>query len=255
MPANAYPVILYDSRFRDATPTATDTATGYNVSNINDYRTYTFHKFAASGTKYITVDCATAKADDSLAIIGHNLATAAATISVESSDNGSSWTERLAGFTVTTDKALLKTFSSVSARYWRIKFVSASVAVQIAVAMLGARFTFSRYPNGSFDPSPERLVASSSRSKSGHLLGSTLRYIETDPTLSFKAISTDWVEATFRPLWDNHLKLLRPFFVGWDITNHPLEIGYYKIPDDFSLSMPFDPYRRSLSLSLEGVKE
>src|SRR5512146_974411 len=52
----SYPIILYDNLLTYATPTATDTATGYDVLSIRDYRAYTTWKAASAGLKYITVD-------------------------------------------------------------------------------------------------------------------------------------------------------------------------------------------------------
>src|SRR3990172_4071855 len=122
-------IILADNRFLDGTPTATDTAAGYNVLFIRDYKTFTSWKAASVGTKYLTVDCATAKSADCIAFVGHNFGTGGATISVESSATGA-WageqTERLAPFTVNDDKAALRTFASASDRYWRVKIVSAT---------------------------------------------------------------------------------------------------------------------------------
>ena len=47
------PVILADNRFLEGTPTATDTATGYDVLHIRDLRTFTSWKGATAGTKYL----------------------------------------------------------------------------------------------------------------------------------------------------------------------------------------------------------
>jgi hypothetical protein len=52
----ANPIILYDNRFDDGTPTATVTADGYSVLNINDWKTYTFWKGDATDPTYLTVD-------------------------------------------------------------------------------------------------------------------------------------------------------------------------------------------------------
>src|SRR3989304_6708569 len=122
------PIILADNRFLDGTPTATDTAAGYNVLFIRDYKTFTSWKAATPGTKYLTVDCGSAKSSDCIAFAGHNFGTGAAQICVESSDNGTDWVERITPFTVNDNKAALRTFASVSARYWRGKNVFPPIA-------------------------------------------------------------------------------------------------------------------------------
>jgi len=255
MAANAKPTILAESRLLDGTPEATDTASGYDVLNIRDYRPYTFWVAASSGTKYITVDCGAAAAADALAVIGHNLYTADATVSVESSGNGSDWTERLTGFTPSSDEAFLKAFTSVSARYWRIKIVTAATAAEIAVAMIGSRLTFERYPRNNFDPAPEKVAAETARSKTGQLLGAVLKYVSLDVTVSFQRLTPSWVSDTFKPVWDDYLSQLLPFFWAWDITNHADEVYFAAIDAGFALKTPYDANRRSMTLRFTGIKE
>lgn len=249
------PILLYDNRFLDGAVTATDTALDYNANNIKDLRTYTFWKAASAGTKYITVDCATSKSADSLGIIGHNFKTANATVSIESSTDNITWTQRLAGFIPSSDTAFMKTFTSVSARYWRIKIVTASVAPQLAVALLGAKLTFERYLQGPFDPTPEKIEGDSQRSKTGNLLGSVVYYQSRKISADFKHLTPNWVRDTFKPAWDSYLSQLKPFFFAWDPDNHPDEVFFVKLPENFELRMPYDGPRRSLRLDFEGVKE
>jgi len=257
MASNAYPLILYDNRFLDAVPTATNTDTGYNVNNVTDLRPFTFWQEASVGTRYITVDCGSAKAADTLAICGHNLYTANATVSLEySTDNFAANTEEaVAGFVPTSDKALVKTFASVTKQYWRLKIVTAATKAKIAVLCVGARLDFTRYPSGNFDPCPEKLNAIAARSKAGYMIGATLKNIGIAISVNFKSLTTTFIENTFRPAWTAHLSLCKPFFWAWDITNHATEVYFVNIPPDFTLAMPFDPYRRSLTLKMEGIVE
>lgn len=392
MTDNAKPCILHDNRFLDGTPTASDTATGYDVLNIRDLRPFTWWQGAAAGTEYITVasdldvsgadlvanggfanttgltptDCTIASVAggvagnclqvtrtggtsqlveqsvtlvagalyrgevyvksgtsgneaftaycnngdavyagvttgswvkhtfyftydgsagpklrlkkntatagtmlfdsltlyrmtggeaDSLAIIGHNLFTAGASVTVEWSYDNSSWYDALTGFGPTTDKAIFKKFTKLAACYWRLKIVTASVAARIAVCLLGVRMDFERFPAGNFDPAPEKVNGIAARSKAGHMIGATLQNVGIEIRADFKSLTPAWIEATFRPAWDAHLSQLLPFFFAWDTVNHPTEVYFVTIPEGFDLRMPFDPYRRSLSLTMEGVKE
>jgi hypothetical protein len=256
------PIILAQNILELGTPTATDTDadTAYSVLHLTDRRTYTYWLGASAGTKYVTIDCGTPVPADALGIIGHNLYTATATVSVEWSADGVSWTEALAGFTPTSDKAFLKTFTAATKRYWRLKIVTASIAAKIAVVFLGSRVTFPRtwsHPSrGAFDPLPEKIVASSVRSKAGNLLGSVLQYASISMTMEIELLTDTWISGTFRTLWDTYLSQLYPVFVSWDPGDHPAEVLFGKIPDDFELSRPWTQNAyRSLSLEFEGVKE
>jgi len=257
MAHNAKPKILYDNLLEGASLTATDpdSETQYDVDNIVDLRPYTLHRFGAAGTKYITADYGEAVSADALGIVGHNLGTAEATVSVESSANNSDWTERLAGFQPANDTALMKEFTSASARYWRIKIVTASVTVQIGVALLGEVLTFERWPRSGLDPDALKIKASSQTSKTGNMLGATLGYVSREFSLKFQNLTPSWVSNTFVPAWDAHLELLKPFLLAWDITNHATEVYFVRLPDNATRAMPYDPVRRSLSLKLVGVKE
>ena len=107
-PVNAKPLILHDNLFLLGTPTATDTASGYSILNILDRRAYTLWKAASYGTKYITIDCATAQSANAVAIAGHNLHTADAIIKVQSSSDNTNWTTRHVNFKVSSDKPFLR---------------------------------------------------------------------------------------------------------------------------------------------------
>lgn len=251
----AKPIILYDNRFLDGTPAATDTGTGYAVANVTDLRPYTFHQFGAFGTKYITVDCGAAKSADTIAFIGHNFFTASATVSVESSTDNSNWTERLAGFTVTTDKAVLKTFTTAEAQYWRVKFVTAAIAAKMGVCVLGARLDMERQVQRDFDPRPEKIVAVSARSQAGHLIGVTRKNLSIEIRAEFRHLTDSWLRGAFTTAWDNHLSLCKPFFWVWNPTSYPADVYFVAIPADFTRNTPYSHVRRSLSLTMEGIKE
>jgi hypothetical protein len=190
--------------------------------------------------------------------MGHNFYTANATVSVESSDTGV-WggeeTVRLSGFTVTSNKAVFKIFTTASATYWRVKIVTASIVAKLAICLLGERLDFPRYLSGNYDPAPEGINAILARSKAGHMIGATLKNISISIKADFKWLLPLFIDNTFRPAWDAHLSLCKPFAWVWDRTNHATDVYFVVIPEGFTLSTPYDPYRRSLSLTMEGIKE
>lgn len=251
------PIILYDNRLTDGTPAATDTATGYDILNIIDLRPYTFWKAASHGTKYITVDCGSAKSADCLAIIGHNLYTASATVSVESSPDNAAWTERLAGFTPSSDKAFLKKFNTASAQFWRIKLVTAATAVYIAVASLGVKIQFEYPPDTPYAPYAESPEADVARNKNGHILGVSTYSPRLSLAVQFSLVSRSWLDTYFVPFWQNHARLFKPFFFAWDLDTYPADVFFVSIDDDMSLDTPFSilTYVDVLSLKMRGVRE
>lgn len=254
------PVILYDNRFDDGTPTATDTADGYSPLNIRDGRPYTYHKFAALGTKYITVDCGTAKSADALGIYKHNLGTAAATVSVESSATGA-WAgeqvERLAGFVPANDKGIIKLFTSASARYWRIKIVTASIAAMFAEVKLSVRLLWPYPPDTPFIPQHKSVKAESVDSKTGQPLGAVVYYKPLKVDAKFSMLLRSWVDTNYAPFYDNHASLKKFFFWAWDLDVYPNMVHFLRLSGDATdaLPMTYSQFYDAVTLAMEGMQE
>jgi hypothetical protein len=260
MTANAKPCILYKTVLDDGSLTASSTETDFDVANVLDLRPFTWWRAdTEAGDHYITSMGAESLAFDSIAVIGHNLKDCGGTISVESS-TGSSWVERLAGYTPGDNKAFFRTFPSTTDINRRIKITttlssSPPLKPQIAVCILGSRMDFERYLTGEFDPCAESLNAIATRSKNGNMIGAVIQNVGIEIAAKWNMLTPNWVENTFRPAWDAHLSWLNPFFFIWDYVNHPQDVYFVTLPSNFKLSMPYNPFRRTLSLTMEGIKE
>lgn len=251
------PIVLADNRFLDGTPTATSTAPGYDVLNIRDLKEFTSFRAAGAGTCYLTVPVGSAISADALGIKTHNLGTAAASVSVESSNNGTDWTECLAAFTPTDDRAILKTFTLATAAYWRVKIVTATVAPQIAICMVGERITFPFSPDAPYVPASEGIDAESIKSKTGVPLGSIVRFKPYRIMPRWTTVTRAFVETYFLPFWDDYASNLSPFFFAWDLTTYPTDVRFVSVPKDYSFETPVSvlAYYDSITLPMEGVKE
>ena len=251
MAYNAKPVLLYDNLLEDGTLVATDTAAGYDVDNLKDRRTFTRWKAASSGTKEIEITLGSTKTADAVAIVGHNLNTVGATVTVQRFVSG--WVDMFTPETPSSDKAYLKLFTSASDTAWRIQIVSPSGVPEIGVILLGDRLTFERWLSGSFDPTPEAMNVETAESKAGHLLGVTSRNNPIQVSAQFQRLTDSWVRNTFDPAWDEHLKLGKPFAWGWDKTNNAGDVYYLRMADGSVKAAPYDPVRRSLTLNMKGI--
>jgi hypothetical protein len=251
------PIILADNRFLDGTPTATDTAAGYNVLYIRDYKTFTSWKGASAGTKYLSVDCQSGKSANCIAFAKHNFGTGGASISVESSDNGTDWTQRIEPFTLTDDKVTLRIFSSISARYWRVKIVSATIAPKVSVVLVGVRIDFPYPPDAPFVPANEGMEVESAKSRTGQLLGVDVRYKPYTIRAEWSNLSRTWVESYFLPFWSNHASNLTPFFWAWDLSTYANDVRFVRVPEGFEMSPRVSVLGvyDSISLEMEGTKE
>jgi hypothetical protein len=251
------PIILFDNVYTLGTPTATDTEIGYSVLNISDLKTYTWWQANSNGTKYLAIDCSTAQTVNCLAVIGHNFFTSSATVSVESSVNGSDWTERLAGFTVTTDKAFMKLISEVSARYWRIKIVTASIAPKVAVLFLGDRIDFAYPPDCPYFPYQIKAENTAQISKRGNVLGVLNDLASISITPKFSNIDRSWFTTYLEDWYFNHARYGKPFFYAWDLTTFPTHVYYVWLADNyvFKPSLSVSAYVDDITINLEGYYE
>jgi hypothetical protein len=251
----AAPTILYDNLYLLGTPVATDTAAGYNVLNVTDYKDYTFWQANGTGTKRITIDCGTSKTANCLGIYAHNLDSsgANATVSVESSVNGTDWTSRLAGFTPQKG-ANVKKVTSVSARYWRVNFVTASIAPRVGVLFLGARLDMEQPAETPIGYMNESVTAKAEESTNGNYLGAIVQNHPINQTAMFKGITKTWFDTNFLPFVNTHYKKLKPFFYAHDLDTYSADCFYVHATPE----MVFDPQRwrtgeiETFSLSFRG---
>ena len=226
--------------------------------NVVDLKTFTFWQAGEPGYKDIAVDCGAAKSADTLGIIGHNLGTVQADISVESSDDGDTWTEALEPFTPTSDIAILKVFPSVAARYWRVVIDPAlDTLPYIAVLVLGSRLTFPVPMDAPFKPIEEGMESGSKRSKAGHLLAHYVKYKPYSISPRFSYLDRNWLESVFLPFWLNYASDLHPFFWGWDLGSYPDDVRFVRFKAEYTYKPEVTVlgYYDSLDLDLEGVRE
>lgn len=249
-----FPLLLADNRFLDAAPTATGTAAGFDVLHIRDLRPYTFWQAAAAGTNYVTVDCLSAKPANCLALTGHNLGTAGATVTLESSPDNITWTSRFT-FVPGDDRAKLFTITQIYARSWRLKIVTAAVAPRIAVLMVGVRLDFPFPADTPYVPCSETTEEETTVSKSGHALGTVVRYAGIEINPQFSHIPRAWLDDTWLPFHQSYARLRKYFFYAWDAERYPDQVYFVKSTGKFEAPLSTGRYVDRLKLQFKGVAE
>jgi len=255
------PAILYDNRLDNGTPVSSVTVdTGYAVLNLRDWRNYTFWQATSAGPFYITVNCAATKTANTLAIIGHNLGTIGATVSLEcSSDNFSTdTTVALSGFVPSNDKVIYKQFTSQNKQYWRLKItVPTSSSPRMAILCFGTRLDFPYGVITPYDPFSQSVKSESNSSQVGNLLGSVVSYYEVNPKPQWQYLTASWVRDTFMTFWDNHAQNMTPFFFSWEPGDHPADTLLVVVKADAGMTMVYETGQTitSISLDLSGMKE
>lgn len=228
----AQPKILYENRFKDATPVASTTATGYDVLNLRDFRPYTWWKATALPAT-VTVNCGSAKAADYAVVWGHDLYSNACTVEIRgSTDNFSASDVLVATRTPTSDSPFVMLFNSVSYQYWRIKITGAAGIPTIAIAAVGARLDVPSYLDEGFDPVGREAMGQFNRSEKGHPLGKLVQFEEWRASMKFPVVTWTWLRASFDPAWRAWLRSA-PFVFAWDTDNYAAELFLVQAEDKF----------------------
>ena len=194
---------------------------------------------------------------DSIAILGHNLESANATVSLEYSDDDteaiSSWTEIIAGFTPGSDDFLAMIFTAQEARAWRLKVVSANLTVYMGLLYIAPRLDFPRWITGALTPKPMRAEGEVNTGRTKNFLGGVLvSQALSNFSMAFKKLTQDFVRNILEPYWLNHIGLLRATVVVWDIENHSSDVYLVWAAKSFEPNYPDGGAKMAIVLNFEG---
>lgn len=203
----------------DVTITPSTETTGYSGQNVKTRLTHAGWKPSATGAQSLTFTAADlGKTVDYLGIAAHNLKSKAATIDLQYSDDGSSWTSLLSGgYAPTSDAPFMLTVASTSKRYFKLVVnVSGVDYPTIGVVMLGERLSLQRgiyvgHRPASFSRS---VTYNTSESEGGQIIGRSVvrRLNETD--VSLKRITPTWYRSHLADFEEAALE--SPFFFMWN---------------------------------------
>ena len=167
-----------------------------------------------------------ARACDYFAMAGHNLFSANVAVALHSSNDGSAWTERVASFTPSSDRAFWKPFVSASAAYWRITLTASTFSGRpfIACVAAGSRLEFPYPPMPPFNPYNEVAEGECAGSATNAPMGTVTRCVLKTITLTMP-IMTAAQSTALRLLWTHAGRFSGvPFFFAWDDGDHPSEV-------------------------------
>jgi len=176
---------------------------------------------------------------NTLGIHTHNLNTVAATISVEASSDNVTWNEILAGFAPSDN--IVKSFGTdYYARYWRLKIASHTAAPQMGILTIGEALDFPSPPKTQVDIYEVSVSGEGSLSKTGQLLGATVRNkpVEINYTFAGNDYTYTWVSGDYRDFWEDHASEMKPFFFALDLTNFTDMHWLCRIQPDSSWKVP-----------------
>ncbi len=134
------PIFYYRAADEASSIAVTSEATGYPKENLQDRSEHTKWKSTDATDQNLDVDWGSAIACDYVILGGHNLYTAGATVTVQYSDDASTYYTAGSGVPGSNDPFLVS-FTSASHRYWRVVLSTGSVAYELATLFIGSKFS------------------------------------------------------------------------------------------------------------------
>ncbi|MEE9614857.1 MAG: hypothetical protein V3W31_07930 [Thermodesulfobacteriota bacterium] len=242
------------------TATSTESTGDYDADYIHNWLETNMWKAEDVGLadpQYITYDAGAGntKQADYLAILGHNMNTAGATVTLQySTDNfAADINDAFTGEAPSADTVYLKEFTDPGAkRYWRLKISGhGSTTPYMAVCVWG-RKTELDYATASFDPYEQETKAKVGVSYGGYVTGIHTQYTERE--LRFRFDDSDAALYSKIKAWhDDHG--LKNFFVAWESANNPADVWLMRPSTRFRNPFNRTGLMRDVTIQLTGRKE
>jgi len=204
------PMVLWDNylSYSTSTVTASTSTTDGPVANCYTETTYDYWQ-ATALPAYVQIDLGTGYATklvNSVALIGHTIGSSGATVQLQSSPNGTTWTTVSTVITPTDDTPILAIFADTSARYWRVYITGTTIPV-VGIVILGDRFVFPGGVMPSYTPiwQAQTVQLLQSKSLGGQFMGNRVLRQGADTSISLVAFSRAFAEADLQPFkaWYN----------------------------------------------------
>lgn len=220
------PRIGWHSVVENASASASSSATGFPVTNLQNDLTFLHWRASSAAAQTITFTLSAAAEVDYLGIARHNLGTIGASYALEYSDNGADWTTAIAATTPADDGIIVHEFAGSSHQYWRLSLGAGSDEAQLAVVYLGELLTVERRIYVGHVPLPFGLksTVSTNRSESGQYLGRVIRRQFYETSIALQNIGPAWCRTNVDPMIQRIAD--RAFFWAWRPTTYPAEVGF-----------------------------
>lgn len=241
------PTILYNNLFAQGTLSVTNSGTSYlNAVTENTYKYWT----PSSLPSILTVDLGSAYSADAFAVVGHDCYTHGNTLTLQSSPDNTTWTTRCT-VTPTDNTTILGLFNSVSARYWRLQ-VSGGTVPNIAVVMLGARFTFPAGVKPPYVPVwlSQQYELLTATTIGGQFLGNRVKRKGGKTQINLVALDRSFVESSLLG-FKEHYNLGKAFVWAAGPNIFTKDVGYVWRTEGSTINPVFDSNGLFMSTSME----
>jgi hypothetical protein len=231
-----YPRIGYQNLLRSlpiANFSASDFAEDGPPDMVGKPETWTYYK-PLTLPATLTMDFGASMDLDYVGLAAHTLGSSGCAILLETSLDGSAWTEFASDAAPADDGPIMFLDVERQARYLRATITTTvgGVIPLIGVLYPGVALVMEKRVNAPYRPitMARNTIMKASRSRNGHYLGQGKRRNGVKSKATFKHLTAAWVRSNF----DAFSKAARdePYFFAWNPGEFPLEVGYVWTEDD-----------------------
>jgi F5/8 type C domain len=243
------PTIIYNNFFSLGTLSATTEAASFPKENAASENTNKSWQPTAIPANLV-VDMGSAVAADSFAIVAHNCGTNGNTILLQTSPDNVTYTTQCT-VVPTDDTTIVGLFTSVSARYWRIR-ITTGTPPNIGVAMVSARFNFPAGVKAPYTPvwlsqTYELLV---STTLGGQFMGNKVLRQGAKTAINLVSFDRTFGETTILPFRE-HYNSGKAFVWAAGPSIFPKDAGYVWRDPGSIMAPTFDENGSWMSVSME----
>jgi hypothetical protein len=239
---------------RDNTTSSSEDAE-HPVVNLVNNTTHQFWEAEDDADQWVRIADASANVVDYFALAKHNLGSTGATITLQKSADGSSWTDVVDAVAPGNDYSIMYRFEAQSANFWRLLIASGTAAPQIAVMHLGALLVLQRRLYVGHTPLPLGRWANtvSGASENNQFLGRVTKARGLKSAVSLQNLTPAWYRTDLDPFFEAAMENTA-FFWAWRPADYPTEVGYAWLDGDVNVSNQRPNGMMQASFSMKGVR-
>lgn len=250
-----HPIVGWRNIVTTTNIVADTTATGYPASNLANPATHLKWKANDTTEQYLTLTTGSADDIDYVAIVRHNLASAAIPVGIGYFDQNSpqTWTELVADSLLSDDGPALFRFLPQPLSEIAIKLGVGTAAAQIAVVYIGKLLVLPRklYQGVAPPPFARTSKVTNGLSEAGNFTGRIITQEFVVPKVPLSLIDP----AYYRDHIDDFIAASKetPFFFGWRPQSYPDEIAYCLMTNNPTPINESPHGLTALSLEMTGI--
>lgn len=251
---NNNPRIGWHNVLTTSNVTASSSASGYPAVNAAIPVTHLKWVASASGVQTLVVSLGSADTVNYFGVVGHNFGTDGTNIKLQSSTDGSSWTDVTDARVPANDYAFMEEFADTTAQYFRLHMTANTEAPRVSILYIGRVLRMQRRLYVGHKPLTlnRSVVVSSGFSENGQFLGRVVRRRKLEGSVDFKNITPTWYRSTFDPFVTAAENT--PFFFAWRPGTYPDEVGFMSMNGDPDANNDLPNGFMSISMRMQGIR-